>query len=358
MIYEWLYPLKGSIKLFNLLRYITFRAGLALTFSLILTLLLMPLYLKLTKYKERISEYVPSTHKKKEGTPSAGGIVFVSITIISTILFSRFNTPFPMVALIATFFMFIIGLFDDIKKLKGAKKGGLTKWEKLFLQFLLAAFIVIAVNMFYPADIAKRTQFLFFKNINLYLGNLYILLVILVFLGFTNAVNLTDGLDGLAAGSAIPPLTVILLLAYFQGNKILSTYLHLFYIPGIEELTILESSMIGALIGFLWYNSYPAQVFMGDTGSQTIGGVIAVSSVLLKQEILIIIAGGLFVIEALSVLIQVIYFRTTGGKRVFRRAPYHHHFEEMGMHEAKITVRFWIISLICSLLALGMVKIK
>ncbi|MDI6851306.1 MAG: phospho-N-acetylmuramoyl-pentapeptide-transferase [bacterium] len=358
MIYEWLYPLRGSVKLFNLLRYITFRAGLSLTFSLILTLLLIPIYLKLTKYRERISEYVPLTHKRKEGTPSAGGIVFVSVTIISTILFSKFNTPFPMVALIATFFMFIIGLFDDLKKLKGTKKGGLTKWEKLFLQFLLAAFIVIAINMFYPPEIAKRTQFLFFKNINLYLGNLYIIFIILVILGFTNAVNLTDGLDGLAAGSAIPPLTVILLLAYFQGNKILSTYLHLFYIPGIEELTILAASIIGSLIGFLWYNSYPAQIFMGDTGSQTIGGIIAVSSVLLKQEILIIIAGGLFVIEALSVLIQVIYFRATRGKRIFKKAPYHHHFEELGMHEAKITVRFWIISLIFSLIALGMVKIK
>ncbi len=358
MIYDWLMPLKGTIRWVNVLRYITFRAGLALTFSLIFTLLLMPIYLKLTKYKERISEYVPDTHRKKEGTPSAGGIVFVSVTLLSTILFSGFDSPHILVALIATFFMFLIGLLDDLKKIKGVKKGGLTKWEKLALQFLLAVFVVIAINMFYPEEIARRTQFLFFKNINLYLGNLYIVLIILVFLGFTNAVNLTDGLDGLAAGSAIPPLFVILLISYFQGNKILSTYLHLFYLPGIEELTILSSSIIGSLIGFLWYNSHPAEVFMGDTGSQSIGGIIAISSILLKQEFLIIIASGLFVIEALSVLIQVIYFRTTGGKRVFRKAPLHHHYEEGGMPETKIVTRFWIVSLIFSLIALGMIKIK
>lgn len=358
MIYDWLFPLRTSFKWFNLLRYITFRAGLALSFSLLLTLVIMPIYLKLTRYKERISDYVPNSHKNKEGTPSAGGIVFVSVTMFCTILFSRFNTPFALIALIATFFMFIIGLFDDIKKLRGAKKGGLTIWEKLFLQFVLAVFIVVSINLFYPEEIAFRTQFLFFKNVNLYLGYLYVILIILVFLGFTNAVNLTDGLDGLAAGSAIPPVLVILLLAYFQGNKILSTYLHLFYIPGIEELTILAASLVGALIGFLWYNSYPAQVFMGDTGSQSIGGIIAISSVLLKQEILILIAGGLFILEAFTVFTQILFFRITGGKRIFRKAPFHHHFEEMGDHEVKITIRFWILSLIFSLIALGMIKIK
>lgn len=358
MIYEWLYPLRGNFKIFGLLRYITFRAGIALTFSLVITFLLIPLYLKLTKYKERISEYVPESHKNKEGTPSAGGIVFVSVAMLSTILFGRFTTPYILVALIGTFFMFIIGLLDDLKKIKGIKKGGLTKWEKLFLQFILSIFVVFSIRMFYPEDIALRTQFLFFKNINLYLGYFYIALIIITFLGFTNAVNLTDGLDGLAAGSAIPPLLFITLLSYFQGNKILSTYLHLFYIPGIEELTILAASFVGALIGFLWYNSYPAQLFMGDTGSQSIGGVIAITSILLKQEILIAIAGGLFFIEALSVLIQVLYFRATGGKRIFKMAPLHHHFEKSGIHEVKITIRFWIVSLIFSLIALGMVKIK
>jgi len=358
MIYELLYPLHSSFKFFNLLRYITFRAGLALAFSLILTFLLIPLYIKSARYRERISEYVPAQHKSKEGTPSAGGIVFISVTLLSTILFARFNAPFIVIALIATFFIFVIGLFDDLKKLKGVKKGGLTKWEKLFLQFILAVFIVWSIKLSYPEDVALRTQFLFLKNVNLYLGYFYIILIILAFLGFTNAVNLTDGLDGLAAGSAIPPLITILLLAYFQGNKILSTYLHLFYIPGIEELTILVASLVGALIGFLWYNAFPAQIFMGDTGSQTIGGVIAISSILLKQEILIAIAGGLFFLEAMSVLIQVVYFRLTNGKRVFKMAPLHHHYEKLGLHESKITIRFWILSFIFSMIALGMVKIK
>lgn len=358
MIYEWLYPLRSSFKPLNLLRYITFRAGLALTFSLILTLILMQFYLKFTKYRERISDYVPESHKNKAGTPSAGGIIFIPITILSTILFARFNAPFILIALIATFFMFLIGLLDDLRKLRGTRKGGLTIWEKLLVQFLLAVFIVVSINLSYPEDIAFRTQFLFLKNINLNLGYFYLIFIILVFLGFTNAVNLTDGLDGLAAGGSIPPALVILLLAYFEGNTILSSYLHLFYIPGIEELTILAASLTGALVGFLWYNSYPAQVFMGDSGSQSIGGIIAISSVLLKQEILIIIAGGLFVIEALSVFLQIVYFRATGGKRIFRKAPLHHHFEEEGKHEVKITIRFWIISLVFSIIALGMIKIK
>ncbi len=358
MIYHWLYPLRNSLKFLALLKYITFRAGLALTFSILITFLLIPLYLKFAKYRERISEYVPENHRKKEGTPSAGGLVFIPVAMLSTLLFSKFTSPYIFIAIIATLVMFLIGVIDDFKKLKGQKKGGLTKWEKLFLQLLLSIFVVLSIKMTYPEEIAFRTQFLFFKNINLYLGYFYILLVIIAFLGFTNAVNLTDGLDGLAAGSAIPPLLFILLLSYFQGNKILSTYLHLFYLPGVEELSILAASFVGSLIGFLWYNSYPAQLFMGDTGSQSIGGVIAISSILLKQEILIAVAGGLFFIEALSVLIQVIYFRLTGGKRIFKMAPLHHHFEKSGLHEAKITTRFWIISLIFSLIALGMVKIK
>ena len=358
MIYHLLVPLREYISFFNIFRYITLRTGGSALTALILTLIFIPLYLKKARYKERISEDVPSRHKEKEGTPSAGGIVFLPVVLLSTLLWAKLNNPFIYLASFVVIYLGLMGFIDDIKKLTGDKKKGLSKGEKILLQFILAIVVVISLYYLFPKEVAFKTQFLFFKNIYINFGLFYLFFVILVFIGTTNAVNLTDGLDGLAAGAALAPLTVFILISYFEGNKILSNYLHLLYIPGIEELTIFGGAFLGALLGFLWYNAFPADIFMGDTGSQALGGALGIIAILTKQEFLLAIAGGLFVIEAISVIIQVYYFKKTRGKRIFLKAPLHHHYEEKGFSEPKIVVRMWIISFIFAIIALATIKIR
>ncbi len=362
MFYHIFYPLAKYSIIFNLFRYITFRTMYASVTSFVLTIIFLPIFIKKVKklgLKEKIYEYAPETHKVKEGTPTGGGVVFVTSVIIATLLWANLTNLFIYTALLVTLYLGIFGFIDDYTKLRGASdRRGLPAWVKFLGHFVLSVFVLFMMYKIFPPAVRTKTQFLVFKNFFIDFGWAYIVFVMLVFIGATNSVNLTDGLDGLAAGASIPTLGVFLIVAYIAGNKILSSYLHILFIPGAGELSIFIGSFMGALLGFLWYNAHPADIFMGDTGSQAIGGALGIVSILTKQEFLLAVAGFLFVMEALSVIIQVFYFKKSGGKRIFKKAPLHHHFEELGWSENKIVVRFWIISAIFAVIAISTLKIR
>jgi phospho-N-acetylmuramoyl-pentapeptide-transferase len=365
MLYHLLTPLSENFILFNLFNYITFRAFLSGIIAFLIVFTLTPIFIKKFKeFRERIKEDVPSWHKKKEGTPTAGGIVMLFSVLISSLLLVRYDNPLVWISLFTITYMALIGFYDDYKKMTSKSKvDGLKVLPKLVLQSILAIVIFIFIIFYYPPQIATKTQLLFFKNIYIDFSIFYPIFIFFVFVGTANALNLTDGLDGLAGSCSIPPLITFLIVAYITSHIVLSKYLNILHIPQAGELTIICSSIIGALLGFLWYNSYPAEIFMGDTGSQMLGGAFGIIAILIKQEILLAIAGGLFVIEALSVIIQVSYFKWTKrkygqGKRIFKRAPIHHHFEEIGWQEPKIVARFLIISTLFSILALATLKIR
>ena len=359
MLSEFLASFRDFNIIFNLFSYLTFRSALAFIFSFTLTYILLGWFIKnyRTKFYERISEDVPATHIKKEGTPSSGGIIFIPVAIISTLLWTK-PVLEVILAVIATAVMGVLGFVDDLSKLRRKdKKGGIRKTYKLIFQLGLGLlFSFCALYIF--GEKAFLTQFLFFKNFFINIGIFYFVFVALVIAGTSNAVNLTDGLDGLATGVVIFPLAVLGLVAYIEGNSKLANYLNVLYIPNAGHLSVFASSLAGSLLAFLWYNSHPAEVFMGDTGSQALGGALASLAVLTKQEVLLAIAGGVLVLETLSVALQIAHFKITKGKRIFRRAPLHHHFEELGWHENKIVVRFWIASMLFSIIALITLKIR
>ncbi len=362
MLYHLLSPLSEHFILFNLFNYITFRAFLAGILSFTLTFLLIPIFIrKFPQFRSDVREDTPSTHAGKKGTPTAGGIVLAFCIVVSSLALARLDNPLVWISILTIIYMSLLGFLDDYMKLRGYK--GLRGRYKLAFQFLLAVSIYLFIEAYYPEEFDTKTQVLFFKNIFIDFSLLYVFFILLVFAGTTNAVNLTDGLDGLAGGSAIPPLITLLVVSYITSHAIISDYLNIWHFPQAGELSVVVSATIGSLIGFLWYNSYPAEIFMGDTGSQMIGGILAIVSILVKQEILLAIAGGVFVMEALSVILQVAYFKYTKrkfgiGRRIFRRSPLHHHFEEKGLPEPKIVVRFWILSLIFSMIALATLKVR
>lgn len=356
MLYELLYPLTPHFTPFNLFYYITFRAAMAALCSGILVLLLMPVFIKKFSLRERISEDVPGNHLSKEGTPSSGGIVMLVGIAVASLLWAR-PQPLVGIALFSILYMGLVGLVDDIIKRRGAKKKGLGKWWKLLFQFILSVGVILGLAWAYPQG-AFLVQMPFAKNLLLNIGYFYVLFAMLLFVWTTNAVNLTDGLDGLAAGAALPVFGALAAIAYAAGHIKLSSYLSILYIPNAGELAVVTGSVLGALLGFLWFNVHPARVFMGDTGSQALGSAMAIIAILSKHEIVMVIAGGLFMLEALSVLIQVGYFRATRGRRVFLCAPIHHHYERKGWPEPTIVTRFWIISVFFALLALSTLKIR
>jgi len=359
LLYHILYPLKELFFPFNVLKYITFRAAASSLTSLFITLIFTPFLikkLKKMKIKENVYELNPPEHKLKKDTPTMGGILIVFSILISTLLWQRWDNRFTWIMVIALVFLFVIGFIDDILKLKG--KRGLSILEKLIGQIILGVGIGIYLYMFplvkeYPHSIGIP----FLKNVFIHLGIFYILFVMLVVVASSNAVNLTDGLDGLATGVLIFVTLSYTVMAYIAGNVKFSSYLLVPYVKGVGEITIILAALIGSCLGFLWYNSYPAEVFMGDTGSLPLGGLIGLSSILVKQEIVLLIVGGVFVIEALSVIIQVFSFKKF-GKRVFKMAPLHHHFEMLGWKEPKVVVRFWIITIILALFALMTLKLR
>ncbi len=359
MLYHLLTPLTEYSILFNLFRYTTFRALMAAVTSFVLTMVLIPPFIRWIRRRglgEVILEDL-AHHAQKQGTPTSGGLVFISATLLATLLWARWDIAFVWVALAAVAALTGMGFLDDLAKLRDGKSKGLSKRQKLLVQGVVAVGVFLFVWRSY-GDLAFATQMLFLKNYVLYFGWLYPLFLWFVFVGTSNAVNLTDGLDGLAAGTALAPLGVLMAVAYIQGHVKLSGYLNVLYQPGMGELAVFAATLTGALLAFLWYNAHPAEIFMGDTGSQGLGAAFAVLAILTKQELLLAVAGGVFVMEAVSVLIQVASFRYFGRRRVFRMAPLHHHFEKKGWAETKIVVRFWILSMIFSLLALATLKIR
>ncbi len=358
MLLELLYPLKNLWTPFNLFGYVTFRAAYAAVTSFFLTILLTPYYLKFSKkfnLIEKIKEDVPEHHRKKEGTPTSGGVIIVITVVISLLLWADLKNPFMYAALFPFLSFSLVGFIDDIRKTKNRK--GLKQIPKFILQIIVTLIFLSFYFFIYSPDIRFKTQMLFFKNILLTLDILYPFLIFFMYLGTINSVNLTDGLDGLAAGVSAPVIFAFIVLAYVGGHFKLANYLNVLFIPKSWEISVFGSALLGSTIGFLWFNSHPAEIFMGDTGSHALGGGIASMAALIKHELLLPIAGFMFVLETLSVMVQVFYYRRF-GKRVFLIAPIHHHFEKKGLTEPKIVVRFWILSLIFSLIAVSTLKIR
>ncbi|MBC8197291.1 MAG: phospho-N-acetylmuramoyl-pentapeptide-transferase [Candidatus Marinimicrobia bacterium] len=367
MFYHLLYPLHEFFFGFNVFKYISFRAvGAAIT-ALIISFLIGPMIIKMLQSKqigEVIRDAGPKSHEKKQGTPTMGGIIILVSIIVPTLLWAKLDDKYIMIILTATLWMGIIGFIDDYLKVIKNYPEGLIARYKLLGQ--LVAGLMVAFSLYYfpeSAQIRTTTSLPFIANGVIDLGLFYIPLIVLVILGTSNAVNLTDGLDGLATGLVAISTLVFGAIAYATGRFDFSNYLNIMYLPGTGELFVFCLAMVGACIGFLWYNTHPAMVFMGDTGSLALGTALGTLATLLKKEFLLIIIGGVFVIESLSVILQVSYFKYTKrkygiGRKVFKMTPIHHHFELSGWHENQVVVRFWIIGILLALLSLTTFKVQ
>jgi len=358
MLYHLLFPLSDSFGPFNVFRYITFRAAGAAVTALLLSLLLGPAFIRLLRARQlgqRIREEGPRSHQEKAGTPTMGGVLILTAVVVPTVLWSVLTNPYVWVALAVTVAYGAIGFFDDSLKISRHRSLGLTARAKFVLQVLAGA--AAAVVLLRLPSFESTLAFPFFKDLVVDLGWFYVPFAVLVLVGTSNAVNLTDGLDGLAIGATLVAAATYAVFTYLAGNVVLGGYLQVEYIEGVGEVTIFCGALVGASLGFLWFNSHPAEVFMGDVGSLSIGAAIGIVALLAKQEILLILVGGLFVLEALSVIAQVTSFKLT-GKRVLRMAPLHHHFELAGWAESKVIVRFWILSLLFALLSLSTLKLR
>jgi len=342
----------------RILKYITFRSALAAITAFLIMLFFSPaLIRKLQSLKvgENVRKKDCPDHMHKQGTPTMGGILIVLSVIFSTFLWADLTNKYILICMFVCIWLGILGFWDDYLKLRHGHEGCFKKRTKFISQIILG--LILGLFVYFDKDLSTRLDIPFLKDFAVNLGILYILFVILVITGSSNAVNLTDGLDGLAIGSVLFVAITYSILCYVSGHLKFSSYLFIPFIQKAGELTILCSSLIGASLGFLWYNCYPASVFMGDVGSLTLGGLIGAISVLIKKELLLILVGIVFVIEAVSVILQVLSFRIR-KKRIFKMAPLHHHFEKLGWHESKIIVRFWILGAIFALLTLVTLKIR
>lgn len=343
----------------NIFKYITFRGFYALLTAFFISLILGPYVInKLKVFQNKEGGYVrqdtPDWHQMKKHTPTMGGILILLSVLLSSLLWCRLDNLYVWL-LIITFISFgIIGFLDDYKKIKDKK--GLSSKAKFTMQLIVATAISFVLYS-YP-KFNSVLYFPFFKHLQIDLGIFYLLLMIFIIVGTSNAVNLTDGLDGLAIGPSLISVSTFAIFAYISGNAILSKYLIVPYVEGSGEIAVFLMALLGGGLGFLWFNSFPAEMFMGDAGSLSIGAVLGLTSIITKQELVLAIVGGIFVIETLSVIAQVGYYRFTGGKRLFKMAPIHHHFELHGIPEPKIVVRVWIISLLLSIIALSTLKIR
>jgi len=359
MIYHLLYPLHTTFSSFNVFRYITFRTIYAAITALVICFVLGPwLIRKLQSLKigQPIREDGPDSHFSKEGTPTMGGLLIIFAAIISTFLWSNLTVDYVWMIMMVTVGFGLIGFMDDYRKLAHKNSKGVSGKVRLIMEVAIALFV--SIILYYKAGFSSNITIPFFKTVLPDLGWGYVLLSTFIIVGAANAVNLTDGLDGLAIGPAITCFMTYLLFAYFAGNVKISGYLQVPYVAGTGELAIFCGAMVGAGIGFLWYNAYPAQVFMGDTGSLSLGAALGTLAMMTKQEILLAIVGGIFVLETFSVIFQVGWFKISHGKRIFRMAPIHHHFELKGWAEPKIIVRFWIISILLALVAISTLKLR
>ncbi len=374
LLYQKLFP---YFRFFRIFRYVTFRCVFASLTALLIGLLIGPFVIdRLRQFQigQYIREEGPQSHKKKGGTPTMGGVLICISILVPTLLWSDLGNPFVWLAMFSVVAFGAIGFADDYIKVVKKRNLGLRSRQKLFLQFVASAVIAVTLLALQGDHIySTRLMVPFIKSYrpNLIIDSLrswphlwplafvpFVIFVMLVISFSSNAVNLTDGLDGLAIGCTIIAAGALTVLTYVSGHAVFSDYLELQRMPMVSELTIFCGAMVGASIGFLWYNAHPAEIFMGDVGSLALGGAIATVAVIIKQELLLPFIGGVFILEAVSVILQVGSYKLRGGKRIFRMAPLHHHFEQGGMSESKITARFWIMALVFALFALTTLKLR
>ncbi|MEJ2637044.1 MAG: phospho-N-acetylmuramoyl-pentapeptide-transferase [Calditrichia bacterium] len=369
MLGDLLYQFKDVYFGFNLFRYITVRAALAAITALIFSLFIGPKIIRMLRNNqigEEIRSDGPQSHLQKAGTPTMGGIIILVGVVLGVLLWARISNFYIQLIFISTLWMGLVGFLDDyLKTIKKYKKGLVGRYKlvgQIGLGLFIGAFLFFN-HHFVVQGINSNTSLPFFKNFEIDFGVFYIPVVILVITGTSNAVNLSDGLDGLATGLIAIAMLAFAGISYVTGNINFSDYLNIIYLPGSGELTVYCMAVVGAAMGFLWYNAYPAEVFMGDTGALALGSTLGTLAVLVKKEILLVLIGGVFVAEAVSVIIQTTYFKYTRkkygtGRRLFNMAPLHHHFELKGWHEAKVVTRLWIIGILLALLTLTTFKIR
>jgi phospho-N-acetylmuramoyl-pentapeptide-transferase len=374
LLYQKLFPF---FRLYRIFRYVTFRCVFASLTALLIAMLIGPFVIERLR-EFQIGQYIredgPQSHQKKGGTPTMGGVLICIAIVVPTLLWSDLQNPLVWLVVLSTLAFAGIGFADDYIKVVKKRSLGLTSRQKLLLQFAASAVVAVALVVLRGrGDYSTRLVVPFFKSLrpDLIVGALlgshylwplafipFVLFVMLVITGASNAVNLTDGLDGLAIGCTIIAAGALTVLTYVSGHVVFSDYLELQRMPMVSELTIFCGAMVGASIGFLWYNAHPAEIFMGDVGSLMLGGAIATVAVVIKQELLLPFIGGVFLMEALSVILQVGSYKLRGGKRIFKMAPIHHHFELLGWSESKVIARFWILALVFALFALTTLKLR
>lgn len=358
MVYKWLFELAEQYTFFNVFRYITFRTFAAFFTTFFICWIVGPYFIQSMinkQLKQTVRDDGPQTHKKKQGTPTMGGALMLMSLVVSVIFWFDMTNPLVAATLVVTFGYGFIGYADDYLKVSKKNTKGLSGKIRLFGEFLIAGLVLS--YLVYSGHLTTELSLPFFKNVVFQLDWFYVPFACLVIVGCANAVNLTDGLDGLAIVPVMIAAGTLMLFAYVAGHVTIARYLQIPYVMGAGELTVVAGAVVAAGLGFLWFNAYPAQVFMGDVGSLSLGGFLGALAVLTKNELLLVVIGGVFVVEALSVITQVASFKLT-GKRVFKMAPIHHHFELKGLVENKIIVRFWIISILLALLSLSTLKLR
>lgn len=361
MLYNLFAPLADETLVFNLFRYLTFRTGGAIMTALIISFLIGPSMIRWLKRKQGEGQPIrddgPETHFKKAGTPTMGGFMILISVTVSTLLWSDLTNPFMWCAVLVMVGYGAIGFGDDYLKLTKKNTKGLPGKLKIAGQVTIGLLATVGIMAALPEEIATGVAIPFFKDLYVPLSFGFVIWALFVMIGASNAVNLTDGLDGLAIVPVAIAAGCFGLISYLVGNEVFSSYLQIPFVPGTGELAILCGALIGGAMGFLWFNAPPAQVFMGDTGSLAMGGVLGAIAVMTKHELVLAIVGGLFVLETLSVIIQVASFKLT-GKRVFAMAPLHHHFEKKGWSEPTVVIRFWIIAMVLALVGLATLKLR
>jgi phospho-N-acetylmuramoyl-pentapeptide-transferase len=359
MLYKLIYLFQSDISWLNVFRYITFRTMLTTLTSLILFFVFASWAINKLRSMQ-MGQYIrddgPPNHKQKAGTPTMGGCIILPVIMLSILFWAELKNIYVWLVMLIILGFGLVGFLDDYLKSVRKDSHGLTAKAKFSLQVLVALVVAIVLHLYPGFDSCLNVPF--FKAFNPDLGWLYVPLAVFVIVGASNAVNLTDGLDGLAIGPIIVAFISYLAFAYLAGHITLSSYLQIPYVAGTGELSVVCGGVFGASLGFLWYNSHPAELFMGDVGSLPLGAILGTVAVMTKQELVLILVGGIFVFEALSVILQVAYFKMTGGQRIFRMAPIHHHFELQGWAESKVTIRFWIIAIILALISLSTLKLR
>jgi phospho-N-acetylmuramoyl-pentapeptide-transferase len=360
-MFFWLSEFSASFNVLNVFRYLTFRAGAATVTALFFVLFFGPAIINLLRVKQGkgqpIREDGPETHLLKRGTPTMGGLMILAGFLFSTLLWTNLTNPYVWCVLGVTLGFGMIGFYDDYLKVTKQSHKGFSGRSRLALEAIIAGIACYVMSLYFPTALATKVAIPVFKDVLIDLGMFFIVFGMVVIIGAGNAVNLTDGLDGLAIVPVMIAAATFGFIAYLAGNAIFANYLQIHFVPRVGELSVLLGAVIGAGLGFLWFNAPPAQVFMGDTGSLALGGLLGSVAVATKHEIVFAIVGGLFVLEAMSVIIQVASFKLT-GKRVFRMAPIHHHYEKKGWKEPQVVIRFWIIAVVLALIGLATLKLR